>query len=179
MDPLIELQAVTVHAQEHISLDEVSVAFPSGRSTVIMGPSGSGKSMLLKVAAAIIPPDSGRVLKNGKNLLRLSQRTVGGRYANPDHIRFAEIRKHPDARKFEWKRRALHKGLLQVFADSRSLVLADVAQKTQRKMHAFGFHPRHTHLGASQSRGQIINLMANAFRDFDSDERTHSTCSRL
>jgi len=41
-----------------------------------MGPSGSGKSMLLKVAAAIIPPDSGRVLLHGKNLQRLSQREL-------------------------------------------------------------------------------------------------------
>jgi phospholipid/cholesterol/gamma-HCH transport system ATP-binding protein len=72
MDSLIELQSVTVQSQEHISLDEVSVAFPAKRSTVVMGPSGSGKSMLLKVAAAIIPPDNGRVLMHGRNLQRLS-----------------------------------------------------------------------------------------------------------
>ena len=74
MDPLIELQSVTVRAQEHISLNEVSVALPAGRSTVIMGPSGSGKSMLLKVAAAIIPPDGGRVLMRGRSFQRLSQK---------------------------------------------------------------------------------------------------------
>jgi ABC-type lipoprotein export system ATPase subunit len=76
MESLIELQTVTVQAREHISLDTVSVAFPGNRSTVIMGPSGSGKSMLLKVAAAIIPPDSGRVLLHGKNLQRLSQKEL-------------------------------------------------------------------------------------------------------
>jgi phospholipid/cholesterol/gamma-HCH transport system ATP-binding protein len=76
VDSLIELQSVTVHSQEHISLDEVSVAFPANRSTVIMGPSGSGKSMLLKVAAAIIPPDNGRVLMHGKNLQRFSQKDL-------------------------------------------------------------------------------------------------------
>jgi phospholipid/cholesterol/gamma-HCH transport system ATP-binding protein len=76
MDSVIELQSVTVHSQEHISLDEVSVAFPANRSTVIMGPSGSGKSMLLKVAAAIIPPDSGRVLMHGRNIQRLGQKDL-------------------------------------------------------------------------------------------------------
>ena len=76
MDSLIELQSVTVQSQEHISLDEVSVAFPAKQSTVLMGPSGSGKSMLLKVAAAIIPPDSGKVLMYGKNLQRLSQKDL-------------------------------------------------------------------------------------------------------
>lgn len=76
MEALIELQTVTVQAQEHISLDSVSVVLPDNRSTVIMGPSGSGKSMLLKVAAAIIPPDSGRVLLHGKNLQRLTQKEL-------------------------------------------------------------------------------------------------------
>jgi phospholipid/cholesterol/gamma-HCH transport system ATP-binding protein len=76
MESLIELQTVTVQAQEHISLDSVSVVIPGNRSTVIMGPSGSGKSMLLKVAAAVIPPDSGRVLLHGKNLQRLSQKEL-------------------------------------------------------------------------------------------------------
>jgi phospholipid/cholesterol/gamma-HCH transport system ATP-binding protein len=76
MDSLIELQSVTVHSQEHISLDEVTVSFPANRSTVVMGPSGSGKSLLLKVAAALIPPDNGRVLMRGKNLLRLSQKDL-------------------------------------------------------------------------------------------------------
>jgi phospholipid/cholesterol/gamma-HCH transport system ATP-binding protein len=76
MESLIELQRVTVQAQEHISLDNASVVIPGNRSTAIMGPSGSGKSMLLRVAAAIIPPDSGRVLLHGKNLQRLSQREL-------------------------------------------------------------------------------------------------------
>jgi ABC-type transporter Mla maintaining outer membrane lipid asymmetry ATPase subunit MlaF len=76
MDALIELQSVTVHSQEHISLDEVSVAFPANRNTVIMGPSGSGKSMLLKVTGALIPPDSGRVLLHGSNLQRMSQKEL-------------------------------------------------------------------------------------------------------
>lgn len=76
MESLIELQSVTVQSQEHISLDEVSVDFPAKQSTVVMGPSGSGKSMLLKVAAAIIPPDSGKVLMYGNNLQRLSQKDL-------------------------------------------------------------------------------------------------------
>lgn len=76
MESLIELQTVTVQAQEHISLDSISLVIPGNRSTVIMGPSGSGKSMLLKVAAAVIPPDSGRVLLHGKNLQRLSQKEL-------------------------------------------------------------------------------------------------------
>jgi phospholipid/cholesterol/gamma-HCH transport system ATP-binding protein len=73
MDKLIELERVTVHSQQLAALEELSVVFPKGRSTVIMGPSGSGKSMLLKVAAGIVPPDSGSVYLNGRNLEKLSR----------------------------------------------------------------------------------------------------------
>ncbi|EYT53260.1 ABC transporter ATP-binding protein [Leucobacter sp. UCD-THU] len=44
------------------ALDRVSLDAPAGRVTGITGPSGSGKSSLLAVAATLIRPDSGRVM---------------------------------------------------------------------------------------------------------------------
>ena len=76
MESLIELKNVTVNFQEHISLDEVSLTIPIKKSTVIMGPSGSGKSMLLKVAASIVPPDSGKVYLQGRNYQRFTEKQV-------------------------------------------------------------------------------------------------------
>jgi len=55
-------------------LRELSISFPSGKSTVIMGPSGCGKSTLLKVAAGLIPPDRGSVLYQGDDLYWMSER---------------------------------------------------------------------------------------------------------
>ena len=52
MDSLIELQSVTVHAKEYISLDEVSVAFPANRSTLIMGPSGRWRQLSFRPTMA-------------------------------------------------------------------------------------------------------------------------------
>lgn len=43
------------------ALDEVSLDVPAGTLTAVVGPSGSGKSSLLAVAATLITPDSGRV----------------------------------------------------------------------------------------------------------------------
>ncbi|WP_406196774.1 ABC transporter ATP-binding protein [Kitasatospora sp. NBC_01560] len=47
------------------ALDEVSLTVPKGSITAVVGPSGSGKSSLLAVAATLITPDSGRVVVDG------------------------------------------------------------------------------------------------------------------
>ncbi|WP_369184467.1 ABC transporter ATP-binding protein [Streptomyces sp. Y1] len=47
------------------ALDEVSLTVPKGSLTAVVGPSGSGKSSLLAVAATLITPDSGRVVIDG------------------------------------------------------------------------------------------------------------------
>jgi putative ABC transport system ATP-binding protein len=43
------------------ALDNVSLSFPVGSFTAVMGPSGSGKSTLLQCAAGLDRPNSGRV----------------------------------------------------------------------------------------------------------------------
>ncbi len=50
------------------ALDHVSLTADPGTLTAIVGPSGSGKSSLLAVAATLITPDSGRVLLDGRDL---------------------------------------------------------------------------------------------------------------
>ena len=54
----------------------MTVAFPEGKSTVIMGPSGCGKSTLLKVAAGLIPPDAGKILFQGQDIYQISERAL-------------------------------------------------------------------------------------------------------
>ncbi|AOS64586.1 ABC transporter ATP-binding protein [Actinoalloteichus hymeniacidonis] len=44
------------------AVDHADLDVPSGTVTALVGPSGSGKSSLLAVAAALITPDSGRVV---------------------------------------------------------------------------------------------------------------------
>ena len=67
------------------AVDDVSLVAAAGTVTGITGPSGSGKSSLLAVAATLIRPDAGRVLVDGVDAARLSatdasdlrRRTVG------------------------------------------------------------------------------------------------------
>ena len=44
------------------ALDDVTVAIPRAQVTVVVGPSGSGKSSLLRLLACIDSPDAGEVL---------------------------------------------------------------------------------------------------------------------
>ncbi|MEU1251457.1 ABC transporter ATP-binding protein [Micromonospora arida] len=47
------------------ALDQVTLTVPKGSLTAVVGPSGSGKSSLLAVAATLITPDSGTVTIDG------------------------------------------------------------------------------------------------------------------
>ncbi|WP_217245503.1 ABC transporter ATP-binding protein [Streptomyces sp. AC602_WCS936] len=58
------------------ALDEVSLDFPSGTFTAVMGPSGSGKSTLLQCAAGLDRPTSGSVVVGGTELTGLSERRL-------------------------------------------------------------------------------------------------------
>ncbi|CAM5545390.1 ABC transporter ATP-binding protein [Streptomyces fumanus] len=58
------------------ALDGVSLAFPAGTFTAVMGPSGSGKSTLLQCAAGLDRPTSGSVRLGGTELTGLSERRL-------------------------------------------------------------------------------------------------------
>ncbi|MEV7774203.1 ABC transporter ATP-binding protein [Kitasatospora sp. NPDC086791] len=55
------------------ALDDVSLTVPKGSITAVVGPSGSGKSSLLAVAATLIAPDSGQVVIDGTDTAGLSR----------------------------------------------------------------------------------------------------------
>lgn len=54
------------------ALDGVGLDVPAGTLTAVVGPSGSGKSSLLAVAATLVTPDRGRVVVGGTETGSLS-----------------------------------------------------------------------------------------------------------
>ncbi|MFD7295416.1 ABC transporter ATP-binding protein [Streptomyces sp. NPDC059897] len=55
------------------ALDRVALQVPAGGLTAVVGPSGSGKSSLLAVAATLVTPDSGRVVIDGTEATALTR----------------------------------------------------------------------------------------------------------
>ncbi|MFF7177948.1 ATP-binding cassette domain-containing protein [Streptomyces sp. NPDC008121] len=55
------------------ALDSVRLDVPAGRLTAVVGPSGSGKSSLLAVAATLATPDRGRVVVSGTDTAGLDR----------------------------------------------------------------------------------------------------------
>jgi putative ABC transport system ATP-binding protein len=58
------------------ALRDVSLAFPKGAMTAVMGPSGSGKSTLLQCAAGLDRPTAGKVLLGTTDLTGLGERDL-------------------------------------------------------------------------------------------------------
>lgn len=73
---MIELKHLTVGYGGKTVLRDVSLAFPPGRVTVLLGPNGCGKSTLMKTALGLLSRQSGEILYDGVDLDRLTTRQV-------------------------------------------------------------------------------------------------------
>jgi phospholipid/cholesterol/gamma-HCH transport system ATP-binding protein len=58
---VLRFEHVTVKFNEDIALDDVSFDVPRGRTFIILGAAGSGKSVMLKAAMGLVPVASGKV----------------------------------------------------------------------------------------------------------------------
>jgi ABC-type multidrug transport system ATPase subunit len=73
MAEIIGLKNVSFSAQEGIVIDDISIEFKTSKTTAIIGPSGGGKSTVLKLAAGLLVPDQGEVLYKDKNIAFMSR----------------------------------------------------------------------------------------------------------
>ncbi len=71
--PELELRHVSISFEEKLVLDDVSFTVGRGETTVLLGVTGSGKSVLLKVILGLLKPDSGQILVSGQDLTPLSE----------------------------------------------------------------------------------------------------------
>lgn len=70
---LIEIENLTFKRGERIIYNDISLSIPTGKVTGIMGPSGIGKTTLLRLIGGQIKPDAGKILFSGKNIPSLSR----------------------------------------------------------------------------------------------------------
>lgn len=72
--PKIELKHVRKHFGTKKVLEDVSFSVKKGESLVIIGGSGTGKSVTLKCLLGLLAPDHGEILVDGKNIAKASEK---------------------------------------------------------------------------------------------------------
>src|SRR5215813_11200313 len=83
--PAIEFRNVSIIFDDVPALQNISFTLPRGEMLCITGDSGSGKSVLLRLALGFLRPDEGEILINGQeirgleetDLLALRRETMG------------------------------------------------------------------------------------------------------
>ena len=72
--PKVELRNVKKRFGSKVVLDGIDLVIPKGESLVVIGGSGTGKSVMIKCVLGILKPDEGQIFVDGKEVTRLRGR---------------------------------------------------------------------------------------------------------
>ena len=73
---MIEIEHVSKSFGDLVVLDDVSLSIPAGETTAIIGPSGTGKSVLLKLIVGLLRPDGGHIRCFGTDMATASEKQL-------------------------------------------------------------------------------------------------------
>jgi len=73
---LVEIRNLGFSRGKYVIFDGISLSIPKGKVTAIMGPSGIGKTTLLKLIGGQLTPDSGSILFDGQDVHKCSRRQL-------------------------------------------------------------------------------------------------------
>jgi phospholipid/cholesterol/gamma-HCH transport system ATP-binding protein len=66
--PAVEFENVSLAFDDHVVLRDLSFCVPAGSMRIMLGASGAGKSVVLKLILGLLRPDSGAVSVHGKRI---------------------------------------------------------------------------------------------------------------
>ncbi|MBR3565696.1 MAG: ATP-binding cassette domain-containing protein [Paludibacteraceae bacterium] len=73
---MIEINHLTKSFDGTVVLDDISTVFESGTTNMIIGQSGSGKTVLMKNVIGLFQPDSGTIIYDGRDLTNMSNKQL-------------------------------------------------------------------------------------------------------
>ncbi len=68
---MIEIQNISKQFAGRVILENISAVMEAGKCNLIIGTSGSGKTVLTKCMVGLFQPDEGQILYNGENMLAM------------------------------------------------------------------------------------------------------------
>ena len=69
--PLMQVQKLCKAFGKVVTARDLDITFEAGQITSIIGPNGAGKSTFINVITGALPPDSGRILLEGRDITAL------------------------------------------------------------------------------------------------------------
>jgi phospholipid/cholesterol/gamma-HCH transport system ATP-binding protein len=76
-EPLaVEFRNVSLAFDDHVILRDLSFSVPKGAMLVVLGASGAGKSVVLKLILGLLRPDSGEIYVNGGRVDNVAERDL-------------------------------------------------------------------------------------------------------
>ena len=75
-DAVISIQGVSKRFGSHMVLEDITFDVPRGETSAILGPSGTGKSVLLKVIIGLLRPETGQVYIDGEPIVGVREKEV-------------------------------------------------------------------------------------------------------
>ena len=72
--PAVVFEDVSFGFDDHAVLRHISFSIGTGSMTIVLGASGAGKSVILKLILGLLQPDSGRILVNGEPIDHMAER---------------------------------------------------------------------------------------------------------
>ena len=75
-DAAVVFEGVSFAFDDHVVLRDVSFAVPAGSMRIMLGASGSGKSVVLKLILGLLRPDSGRIYVHGARIDDMRERDL-------------------------------------------------------------------------------------------------------
>ena len=73
---MIEVKNITKSFDGKTILHDVSATFYTGKTNLIIGQSGSGKTVLMKSIVGLVTPEQGEILYDGRDFLKMDSRQV-------------------------------------------------------------------------------------------------------
>jgi phospholipid/cholesterol/gamma-HCH transport system ATP-binding protein len=74
--PAVAFDGVSFAFDDNVVLRDVSFSVPQGGMTILLGASGSGKSVMLKLILGLLRPDAGAILVHGERIDRMAERDL-------------------------------------------------------------------------------------------------------
>jgi phospholipid/cholesterol/gamma-HCH transport system ATP-binding protein len=74
--PSICFDHVSLAFDDHVVLRDISFSLARGSTTILLGASGSGKSVILKLVLGLLRPDAGRIFVDGRRIDTMDEREL-------------------------------------------------------------------------------------------------------